>query len=62
MLAAVRQLLRTRNCSWQSNPEQQFDLSRKVMCVQYEKTTAEVKNTNDIIIYSRSRRSKSMLL
>ncbi|XP_016298014.1 integrin beta-8-like [Sinocyclocheilus anshuiensis] len=29
MLAAVRQLLRARNCSWQSNPEQQFDHSRK---------------------------------
>ncbi|XP_016428404.1 integrin beta-8 isoform X1 [Sinocyclocheilus rhinocerous] len=29
MLAAIRQLLRARNCSWQSNSEQQFDHSRK---------------------------------
>ncbi|XP_016110286.1 integrin beta-6-like [Sinocyclocheilus grahami] len=29
MLAAVRQLLRARNCSWQSNPEQQFERSPK---------------------------------
>ncbi|KAK9958128.1 hypothetical protein ABG768_012302 [Culter alburnus] len=29
MLAAVRQLLRARNCWWQSNPEQPFDDSHK---------------------------------